>query len=119
MKYFLAILLLVAVTSATVEEKYLDVDNTEDIELEIKFLKKVFKGIGGFFKGTVGKAFKSLKKHVQAGIKWLKDHNLWDPIVSKVKDLGKKVASGACNKYLKLDVCDQAVDFIADKVIKS
>ena len=118
MKYFLAILLLVAVTSATVEEKYLDVDNAEDIELE-SFFKKVFKGIGGFFKGTVGKAFKALKKHVQQGIKWLKDHNLWDPIVKKVKDLGTKLASQACNKYLKLDVCDQAVNFIADKVLKS
>ena len=118
MKYFLAILLLVAVTSATVEEKYLDVDNTEDIELE-SFFGKIFKGIGGFFKGTVGKAFKALKKHVQKGIKWLKDHNLWDPIVKKVKDLGTKLASQACNKYLKLDVCDQAVNFIADKVLKS
>ena len=118
MKYFLAILLLVAVTSATVEEQYLDVENVEEIELEKIRLKNIFKGIGNFFKGTVGKAFKSLKKGVQKGIQWLKDHNLWDPIVSKAKEYGKKLASGLCTKYLKSDVCEPAVDFIADHVLK-
>ena len=120
MKYFLAILLLFAVTCATVEEKYLDVDNTEDAELEFSF-KKIFKGIGGFFKGTLGKVFKGLKKTVQKGIKWLKDHNLWDTVVGKVKQLGKKLANGVCNKFLKTkdNACDGVVDFIADHVLKT
>ena len=117
MKYFLAILLLVAVTSATVEEKYLDVDNTEDVELEFKF-KNIFKGIVNGFKGTIGKAFSALKKVVQKGINWLKERNLWDTIVDKAKQWGKKAATDACTKYLKLDVCGDAVDFIADKVLK-
>ena len=119
MKYFLAILLLFAVTCATVEEKYLDVDNTEDAELELNF-KKIFKGIGGFFKGTLGKVFRGLKKTVQKAVKWLKDNNLWDTVVSKVKQLGKKVINGACSKYLKIqdDSCGGVVDFISDHVLK-
>ena len=105
MKYFLAILLLFAVTCATVEEKYLDVDNAEDPELEFS-VKKIFKG---------------LKKHVQNGIKWLKDNNLWDPLVDQVKKLGKKLANVFCTKVLKTqdNACDGVVDFIGDKFLKS
>jgi hypothetical protein len=35
MKFFLAVLLLVAVTSSTIEEKYLDVENFENEKFDI------------------------------------------------------------------------------------
>ena len=46
MKFFLAVLLLVAVTASTVEEKYLDVENFDDVILEKFRIGNIFKGIG-------------------------------------------------------------------------
>ena len=122
MKFFLAVLLLVAVTSSTIEEKYLDLENFDDDVILEKFrIGNIFKGIGKGVKNVVkgvGNAFKKLAGHVKKGINWLKEHNLWDPIISKVKTFGKKIASGFCSKFLTPAVCDPAVGFIFDKFIK-
>ena len=121
MKFFSAILLLVASTCSTIEEKFLDAENFDDVELEKFKIGKIFKGIGKGIKklgkGAV-KAFHKLGEHVKKGINWLKEHNLWDPIISKVKDFGTKIASGFCSKYLSQGICDKAVGFVFDHVLK-
>ena len=119
MKYFLALLLLVAVTSTVVEEQLFDIENFEDIELEKFNVKGIFKGIGNFFKGPVAEAFRKLKKAVQKGVKWLKDNGFWEPLVKKVKELGKKYAPALCQKFLKKETCDSILDFIEKHVLKN
>jgi len=121
MKYFLAVLLLVAVTASTIEEQYLDVENFDEVELEKIRIGKIFKGIGRGIKSLTSKAkkaFQKLASHVKKGINWLKEHNLWDPLISKVKAVGGKIATGFCSKYLPSGVCDKAVGFISDHVLK-
>ena len=121
MKFFLAVLLLVAVTASTVEEKYLDIENFDDVILEKFRIGKIFKGIGRGIKNVakgVGSAFKKLAGHVKKGINWLKQHNLWDPIISTVNSFGSKIAIGFCSKYLTPMVCEPAVGFIFDKILK-
>ena len=104
-------------------EKYLDhyMDNLEfdDLELQLKLFKNIFKGVKNFFKGTVGKAFRKLGKAVQKGINYLKEKNIWDKLVSVVKSVGQVAATSFCSAYLSPAVCAPAVGFVFDVVLKN
>ena len=104
-------------------EKYLDhyMDNLEfdDVELQIKFFRNIFKGIKNFFKGTIGKAFRKLGKAVQKGINFLKEKGIWDKLVNAVKSIGKVAATSFCSAYLSPAICTPAVGFVFDVVLKN
>lgn len=103
-------------------EKYLDhyIDNYEfsdDVELQ-GFFKNIFKGIGNFFKGTVGKAFKFLGKQVQNGINYLRQRGVWGLLVDAAKKVGQFAATSFCSTYLSPAVCKPAVGFVFNHVLK-
>ena len=118
MKFFLAVLLLVAVTSATVEEKYFDLDDLTDVELE-SFLGNVFKGVGNFF-GKIGRgignAVRTVGGWVRTGVNWLKTNNLWDPLVNFVRDKGQGIATGICSRFIGAGVCNNVVGWAWKKI---
>jgi hypothetical protein len=77
-----------------------------------------FKGLNGLFKGKLGVAFRKLSTIVKKGIAWLKENNLWNPLVQQLKSLGQKYGNEFCEKYLPPEICGKAVDFVLDHVIK-
>jgi hypothetical protein len=81
-------------------------------------LKKPIKGLNGLFKGKLGVAFRKLSTIVKKGIAWLKEKNLWNPLVQQLKSLGQKYGNEFCEKYLPSEICGKAVDFVLDHVIK-
>ena len=81
-------------------------------------LKKPIKGLNGLFKGKLGVAFRKLSTIVKKGIAWLKENNLWNPLVQQLKSLGQKYGNEFCEKYLPSEICGKAVDFVLDHVIK-
>ena len=103
-------------------EKYLDhyIDNYEfsdDVELQ-GFFKNIFKGIGNFFKGTIGKAFSKLGKAVQKGINFLREKGIWQKLVDAAKKIGQVAATSFCSTYLSPAVCTPAVGFVFNHVLK-
>ena len=82
-------------------------------------LNHPIKGLNGLFKGKVGEVFRKLKDVVKKGIAWLKQNNLWEPIVNKVKELGEKYGNELCEKALPAEICGPAVDFALNHLIKN
>ena len=81
-------------------------------------LKKPIKDLNGLFKGKLGKKFGKLRDVVKKGIAWLKENDLWTPIVEQIKSLGQKYGNELCEKILTPEICGPAVDFALDHVIK-
>jgi hypothetical protein len=81
-------------------------------------LKKPIKEINGLFKGKLGEKFGKLRDVVKKGIAWLKENDLWTPIVEQIKSLGQKYGNELCEKILTPEICGPAVDFALDHVIK-
>ena len=118
MKFFLAVLLLVAVTSSTVEEKYLGLEDYTDVELE-GFFGNIFKGIGNFFGRIgrgIGKAFNTVKGWVNTGVNWLKNNGLWSPLVSFAKSKGQPLATGLCTRFISAGICNKVVGWAFNKL---
>ena len=81
-------------------------------------LKKPIKDLNGLFKGKLGEKFGKLRDVVKKGIAWLKENDLWTPIVEQIKSLGQKYGNELCEKFLTPEICGPAVDFALDHVIK-
>ena len=82
-------------------------------------LKNPIKGLNGLFKGKIGQAFRKLKEVVKKGIAFLKQNNLWEPLVQKARELGAKYGNQYCEKVLPPEICGPAVDFVLNHVIKN
>ena len=81
-------------------------------------LKKPIKELNGLFKGKLGEKFGKLRDVVKKGIAWLKENDLWTPIVEQIKSMGQKYGNELCEKFLTPEICGPAVDFALDHVIK-
>ena len=85
----------------------------------IPAIKKLRLKLDGLFKGKIGNAFRKLGDVVKKGIAWLKQNGFWDPIVSQLKEFGGGVANGLCQKILPAEVCEPAVDFALNNILKT
>ena len=77
------------------------------------------KGLNGIFKGKLGNAFRKLGDVVKKGIAFLKQNNLWDPIVNQLKELGGRYGNELCEKVLPAEICWPAVDFALNNILKT
>ena len=59
-------------------------------------------------------AWKKVKGIVDKAIKFLKENNLYEPLVNTIKKYGSKYAHDFCVKQIKLDsdTCTSIVDFL-------
>ena len=77
------------------------------------------KGVNGLFKGKVGEFFRKLGEAVKRGIAWLKQNNLWNPIIEQLQKLGTEYGNELCQKALPEEVCGPAVDFAVQHLLKT
>ena len=95
MKKILFVLLIAIIACSTVEEY-------DDVELQ-KFDPKAIADI-----------WKKVKDVIDKAIKFLKENNLYDPLVALIKKYGTKYAYDLCVKQHKIEeaTCKSIVDFL-------
>ena len=95
MKKILFVLLIAIIACSTVEEY-------DDVELQ-KFDPKAIADI-----------WKKVKDVIDKAIKFLKENNLYDPLVALIKKYGTKFAYDLCVKQHKIEeaTCKSIVDFL-------
>jgi hypothetical protein len=95
MKKILFVLLIAIIACSTVEE-------FDDVELQ-KFDPKAIADI-----------WKKVKDVIDKAIKFLKENNLYDPLVALIKKYGTKYAYDLCVKQHKIEeaTCKSIVDFL-------
>ena len=71
-----------------------------------------------FIKDKAVKAFQDLHHHVQNGIYWLHKNGYWKPIANLAKTVAKPTLVPLCSKYIHSGLCEPAVGFILDHLIK-
>ena len=77
------------------------------------------KGVNGLFKGKVGEFFRKLGEAIKRGIAWLKQNNLWNPIIEQLQKFGTEYGNELCQKALPEEVCGPAVDFAVQHLLKT
>ena len=95
MKKIIFVLLIAIIACSTVEE-------FDDVELQ-KFDPKAIADI-----------WKKVKDVIDKAIKFLKENNLYEPLVDLIKKYGSKYANDFCVKQHKIEetTCKSIVDFI-------
>ena len=101
MRKFLIIVLLAIAACTSLEDFEIDLD---EVEL-IKIPEWIIKGV------------KLVKEYFNKAKAWLKENNLWDPLVDTVLKYGKEGGMKLCTKTLPQESCEKIVDGIA-KIIK-
>ena len=85
-----------------------------------KGVKEVGKGIKGLGQ-KIDQFLKGASKVIKASVKYLKDHGILDKVLNILVEVGKMAATTLCTNYggpVAGEICNTAIDFIADKVIK-
>ena len=76
------------------------------------------KGLNGLFKGKNGVEFRKLGDVIKKGIAWMKQYKIWDEIINKLKENGKKHGNELCERYLPAEVCGPAINFAFNHLLK-
>ena len=106
MKFFLAILLLVAVTSETIGE-------IKGEEIKIEHIVNILRGMQNYL--VKHYKFQKIKKGinvwVEDSVAWLKKNKYYNPIVNFVKTQGLENAKRICSKISERAlICNKVVD---------